>query len=366
MTKGTVVAWHIQEGQRVQKGQTIAEIETDKIVYKIEAPEEGVLLKMLSEVGQTYPVGRTIAIIGAEGEEIVVSEQPDKAPISPSARRVARELGVDLAGLTGTGQDGWIVKEDVLRAAEKSKDSADLDDLDEKTGAGRLVPLSAAQWTVASHTQASAQTIPHVTLQVTADAGALLQARDAHRDAVMASGVKLKYINWTNDLLIYLVSRAMAKDGTFNCRFEDGAIRYFDEVHIGLAIALRDGLVVPVIHNADRSSLMEIARQRASLVQKARSGSLEANDVTGGTFTITNLGMYPVDHFQAIINAPQAAILSIGRTRQEPVVADGAIVARDVIGLGFTFDHRVGNGAEAGKFLALLVKRLTKPGIGQE
>lgn len=360
MTEATMMAWHVEEGQAVQKGQIIAEIETDKIAFEVEAPADGVLLKVFSQIGQKYKVGKTIAVIGAEGEPIVVPEQPGKAPVSPSARRLARELGVDVAGLEGTGPDGRIVKEDVIRAAEgTTADTA-------KTVAGRLEPLNATQQTVASRTQASAQTIPHVTLQATIDAGELMRARDIHRAAMKESGVKLKYINWTNDLLIHLVGRALAKDGTFNAWYEDGAIRYFDEVHIGLAIALPDGLIVPVIHNADRLSVMEIAQRRSELTAKAQARKLTADDIEGGTFSITNLGAYPVDHFSAIINAPQAAILSVGRVRQEPVVSDGAIVVRDVIGLGLTFDHRVANGAEAGKFLALLVKTLTRPGLGDQ
>ena len=319
MTEATMMAWHVEEGQAVQKGQIIAEIETDKIAFEVEAPADGVLLKVFSQIGQKYKVGKTIAVIGAEGEPIVVPEQPGKAPVSPSARRLARELGVDVAGLEGTGPDGRIVKEDVIRAAEgTTADTA-------KTVAGRLEPLNATQQTVASRTQASAQTIPHVTLQATIDAGELMRARDIHRAAMKESGVKLKYINWTNDLLIHLVGRALAKDGTFNAWYEDGAIRYFDEVHIGLAIALPDGLIVPVIHNADRLSVMEIAQRRSELTAKAQARKLTADDIEGGTFSITNLGAYPVDHFSAIINAPQAAILSVGRVRQEPVVSDGAI-----------------------------------------
>ena len=163
---------------------------------------------------------------------------------------------------------------------------------------------------------------------------------------------------------MFILSRALAEDGTLNASFTDGAIRRFDEVHINLAVALENGLVVPVILNADKLSLIEIACQRAALVDKARSRGLDPADMAGGTFTITNLGMYPVDSFAAIINPPQAAILSVGQIRRTPVVAeDGSIVSGQVVGLSLTFDHRAADGAAAAQFLSLLIDKLTDPAI---
>jgi len=388
MTEGTVAEWRVEQGQPVRKGQVIVDIESEKIVYEIEAPVDGVLLKILVEAEQVCPVGQPIALIGAEGEQPVVplaspaaespvsleqsvaSTKPPKigpgsqpgrgreVRSSPSARRLARELGIDLAGVIGTGPDGRIVKEDVLQAPGKQPLDA------EEKSPGRLVPLTALRKTIASRMQDSAQTIPHVTLHVTADARGLIRARAAHRAAVSSAGVKITYANWTNDLLIFLVSRALAENGTLNSSFEEGAIRYYDHVHMGLAVALEQGVVVPVIRNADRLTLIEIAQKRSELMAKARARKLKGSDVSGGTFTITNLGMYPIDSFDPIINPPQAAILSVGRFRQEPAVEKSSIVARDVVGLGLTFDHRVADGAEAGKFLASLIKTLENPVLG--
>ena len=294
MTEGTVVLWHAEEGQCVHKGQVIAEVETEKIVYEIEAPQDGVLLKVLVPTQLSCDVGKPIAMIGAKGEQPVVpvveasvpaeasrmrrsdgetggagsSGKVKEGSTSPSARRVARELGVDLTTVVGTGPGGRVVKEDVLHAAAGGKKQA-LDAIPSK-----VVPLTATRRTIVSRMQVSAQTIPHVTLQFTADARALVRARAAHRDAVLAAGVELSYINWTNDLLIFVLSRALATDGALNASFEDEAIRYYQDVHVGLALALGEGLVVPVIHHADQLSLIEIAQRRSELTAKARARKL--------------------------------------------------------------------------------------------
>ncbi len=379
---GTVVAWHVREGERVGKDQLLAEVETEKIISEVRSPQDGLVLRLVVPAGGLCAIGAPIALIGEAGESTAPDERrglsPPVEPVpgrepprrdrpggssrnqrgpspgevsSPAARRLARELGVDLTQVTGTGPGGRVTSDDVRRAAAHKPS--------EPPTAGRLVPLSPTRRAIAARLQASVRDVPQVTLFATADARGLVRARAEYGPKVEAPGVRLAY----DDVLVAVVARALIEDGTLHASFEPDGIRYHDRAHIGVAVAVDDGVLVPVIPDADRLTLAEIAGRRSALADRARARRLEPADVQGGTFTITNLGMYPVDAFGAIINPPQAAILSVGRIRPEPVAVDGQVVVRDVVGLGLTFDHRVADGAAAARFLDLLIRRLENPAV---
>src|SRR5438105_5384293 len=315
---GTLVAWRKKEGQQVVRGETLLEIETDKAVMEIEAPGDGVLVGVKVHEGAVVPVGQTIAWIVAPGEAIPAEAVPSTtttptatapvqaapntthqpvasvAKISPKARRLAREHGVDIRNLRGSGSAGEIVAADVLSdAVQNTSPGVDVELL---TSVGRLM---------AERTTQSWTTVPHFFLVREIDASAILAARQQLGPAIETiNGVKLNH----TDLLIALVARVLAKHPRLNSSWSDGSIRLNPEINIGVAMAVDGGAVAAVIHKADRTKLGEIAVQRRDLTERARAGRLRPSDISGATFTISNLGMYNVDAFSAIINPPQAAI----------------------------------------------------------
>ena len=360
---GTLVAWRKKEGEQVAKGETLLEIETDKAVMEIEAPGDGVLVGVKVHEGAVVPVGQTIAWIVAPGEalppEAVLSNtttptattraraeasvpntthQPvaSVAKISPKARRLVREREVDIRNLRGSGPAGEIVAADVLSDAVPST-SAGVDA--ELTSVGRLM---------AERTTQSWTTVPHFFLVREIDASAILAARQQLGPAIETiNGVKLNH----TDLLIALVARVLAKHPRLNSSWSDGSIRLNPEINIGVAMAVDGGAVAAVIHKADRTKLGEIAVQRRDLTERARAGRLRPSDISGATFTISNLGMYNVDAFSAIINPPQAAILAVGRIADRVVPVNRQPGIRPIMIVTLSCDHRVTDGAKAATFL---------------
>ena len=358
---GTLVAWRKKEGEQVAKGETLLEIETDKAVMEIEAPGDGVLVGVKVHEGAVVPVGQTIAWIVAPGEAIPADAVPSTtttptatapvqaapntthqpvasvAKISPKARRLARERGVDIRNLRGSGPAGEIVAADVLSDAVPST-SAGVD-VELLTSVGRLM---------AERTTQSWTTVPHFFLVREIDASAILAARQQLGPAIETiNGVKLNH----TDLLIALVARVLAKHPRLNSSWSDGSIRLNPEINIGVAMAVDGGAVAAVIHKADRIKLGEIAVQRRDLTERARAGRLRPSDISGATFTISNLGMYNVDAFSAIINPPQAAILAVGRIADRVVPVNRQPGIRPIMIVTLSCDHRVTDGAKAATFL---------------
>jgi len=358
---GTLVAWRKKEGQQVVRGETLLEIETDKAVMEIEAPGDGVLVGVKVHEGAVVPVGQTIAWIVAPGEAIPAEAVPSTtttptatapvqaapntthqpvasvAKISPKARRLARERGVDIRNLRGSGPAGEIVAADVLSDAVPST-SAGVD-VELLTSVGRLM---------AERTTQSWTTVPHFFLVREIDASAILAARQQLGPAIETiNGVKLNH----TDLLIALVARVLAKHPRLNSSWSDGSIRLNPEINIGIAMAVDGGAVAAVIHKADRTKLGEIAVQRRDLTERARAGRLRPSDISGATFTISNLGMYNVDAFSAIINPPQAAILAVGRIADRVVPVNRQPGIRPIMIVTLSCDHRVTDGAKAATFL---------------
>ena len=377
---GKLISWLKKEGETVAKGEPLLEVETDKAVMEIESPGDGVLAGVKVQAGTEVPVGQTIAWIVRPGEappadevattsgrkstlvatptatlsSSTVSAVPvaQTAKISPKARRLASERGVDLAHVHGSGPGGEILASDILGAAE-SKTSAPAATTDTGSPIARLM---------AERTTQSWTTIPHFFVVREVDAGALNEARQRYAPVVEKErGVKLTH----SDLLVALVARVLQKHARMNSSWTSAGARANADINIGLAMAVDDGVVAPVIPNADKAALAEIAVQRRDLAERARGGKLRPSDLTGGTFTISNLGMFGVDAFTAIIIPPQAAILAVGaitdRVVPVGVGAEARPGVRPMITLTLSSDHRVVDGARAAEFMRDLAEAIRDP-----
>ncbi|PWU08920.1 MAG: hypothetical protein C5B51_07030 [Terriglobia bacterium] len=367
---GKILSWIKNEGDSITKGEPIVEIETDKITFEVEAPGDGVLAGIRSHAGEDVPVGQTIAWIVAPGEAppaeaetaapaartmtatvAPVAEAPKARPaatapepatkVSPKAKRLAKELGVDLSRVRGTGPDGAITSEDVEAAAKAPAPAPQ-----ESTA------LSAIARLMAERTAQSWTTAPHFFLTRELDAGALVDARERLGKAAVTH----------TDLLVALVARVLLKHPKMNASWTGSGIQLHPQVNISVAMAVTDGVVGAVIPNAATASIQDIAALRKELTERARSGHLRPQDVTGGTFTISNLGMYGIDAFTAIITPPQAAILAVGRIADRVVPVDGKPGIRPMLTMTLSSDHRVVDGAQAALFLNDLAEAIREPG----
>jgi pyruvate dehydrogenase E2 component (dihydrolipoamide acetyltransferase) len=375
---GKLLAWRKKEGDRVTKGEPLLEIETDKAVVEVEALGDGVLGGITAHEGAVIPVGQTIAWILSPGEEPPAqtapaapgaratsapsaaerhstpaaegSKQPaaTNARISPKARRLAKEHSIAIGELHGPGPDGTITTEDVQALVDDQKSSA--------TPAGEA--LSQIARLMAERTTRSWTSVPHFFVARDIDAGALQEAQRGLSPAIeKAHNARLTF----TDLLIALVARALAKHPRMNSSWTGGAIRPNADVNISVAMAVKEGVVGAVIHKTDVLDLGEISVQRRDLTERARAGRLRPTDVAGGTFTISNLGMYKVDAFTAIIMPPQAAILAVGAVSDRVVAVNGQPVVRPMMTLTLSTDHRVADGARAAEFLNELAEMIRQP-----
>jgi pyruvate dehydrogenase E2 component (dihydrolipoamide acetyltransferase) len=373
---GKLISWLKKEGESVAKGEPLLEIETDKAVMEIESPGDGVLAGVKVQAGTEVPVGRTIAWIVGPGEippadEVATTSgrkttaaMPSTATatsalspahssthsvrISPKARRLASERGVNLADVRGSGAGGEILASDLLTAAE-SNAAAAAAEIDSGSAVSRLM---------AERTTQSWTTVPHFFVVREVDAGALNEARQKLVSQIERSrNVKLTH----TDLLVALVAHVLQKHPRMNASWSRTAARDNAGINIGIAMAVDDGVVAPVIRTADKIELGEIAVQRRDLAERARSGKLRPTDLASGTFTISNLGMFGVDAFTAIIIPPQAAILAIGRIADRVVAVDGLPGVRPMMTLTLSSDHRVVDGARAAEFLRDLATAIGNP-----
>jgi pyruvate dehydrogenase E2 component (dihydrolipoamide acetyltransferase) len=340
---GRVLRWFSAEGDAVSKGQPLIEIETDKVVVELEAPADGTLSAVRAHAGDDAPVGSVIALILAPGEARpqAPAPEPRRAPASPVARRMAREAGIDLDSLAERlGRP--VQARDVQNMAE---DGAATDSPDSVSSLWR---------TMADRTMTSWTTTPHFMLQREVNASSILSWQRGARERL---GVRVT----VTDLLVRATADALRRHPAFTRSWVDGGLTTHPEIGVGLAVALDDGLVVPVIHDPDTRRLADIARRRADMVARAREGRLEPADVQGGTFTISNLGMYGVDAFAAIINAPQAAILAVGRIADRVLPLGAVPTVQPALTLTLSCDHRVVDGARAAAFLQTLAETLEEP-----
>lgn len=376
---GKLLAWRKQEGDRVSKGEPLLEIETDKAVVEVEAPADGILTAIKAAEGADIPVGQTIAWIVAPGEappaesaaatpvarasSHAKTQTSHAAPtggslqtsssgakISPKARRLAKELGVDLASVRGSGPGGEILASDVQAAASPSASS-------EKKSGNLEVPSSLGR-IMAERTTQSWTTVPHFFVSREIEASGL----NKYRDHVAAEVERSHQIRITHtDLLVALVARVLLKHPRLNASWSDEGIRQHGHVNMGIAIAVSDGVVAAVIPNAHRASLADTSAQRREVAERARAGKLRPADIADATFTISNLGMYQVDQFSAIITPPQAAILAVGAIADRVVAVHGQPAVRPMITVTLSCDHRVADGARAAQFLADLAEAMQEP-----
>ena len=379
---GKLVSWRKKEGEAVAKGETLMEVETDKAVVEVEAQADGFLAGVNAKDGEVIAVGTTIAWIVAKGEAPPHGDstltatskantnakiaQPEKAKaaspgdvvsrgkpkISPKARRIAGELNVDLNNVRGSGQDGEILLSDVEAAANARATpevpSTDQAKLEAFTTIGRLV---------AERTTQSWTTVPHFFLVREVEASALLSARENLLSSKVSSAAKIT----TTDLLTAIVSRVLMRHPRMNASYSPDGIRLHPRVNMGIAIAVNDGVIAAVIPNAHTASIAVIAAQRHDLVERAKAGKSRAQDLIDATFTISNLGMFGIDSFTAIIPPSQVGILAVGAIADRLVALDGKPSVRSMMTLTLSCDHRVVDGARGALFLADLADAISKP-----
>ncbi len=378
MKEGIVGKWFKQEGDAVKQGEALLEIMTDKITNKVDAPADGILLKIVADKKAKLPIGGLIGIIGQAGEDIgdllkaaaapsgakaavpaaaAVKARPaavsvaagGRVKISPNARKLAEENGIDYTLIAGTGPEGRITREDVEQfMSQAPADERPVREVIAYEGMRRAIGDNMANsWAVA----------PKVTHHVSVDLSALQALR-----ATLNSDVKDTEKISVTDILVKAVARALERHPRINATLCGEEIKVLSEINIGVAIALPEGLVVPVVKQANGKALAEVSKEIKDFAKRAKKNKLEPDEMNGGTFTVTNLGGYgSVDYFTPIINQPESAILGVGRTVETPVVVGGQIVIRPMLALSLAFDHRVIDGAPAAEFLSTLLKLIAQP-----
>jgi len=386
MESGTIEKWHKKEGDKVEQGDILFEVMTDKVSLEVEAYNSGILRKIVRGEDEEVPVTEIVAYIGEEAEEIpseaekvapkkeqVVEKREEKVKettgskekrvsISPLARKIAESKNIDISRITGSGPGGRIVKEDVLafsKAAESAPKTAPA------TPKGKIAvksstPLKGMRKVIAERMSYSKANIPHIVLNAVADATTLVNLRERIKDKISSVyDVKITY----TDFLLKACGTALRENIEVNSSFQNENYIIYDNVNIGLAMSVSEGLIVPNIYDCDKLSLIEIARERIKLVEKAKKGELNLEEIANGTFTLTNLGMFGIRSFSAIINPPQAVILAVGEIYTTPVVVNGKIEAGSALELSLACDHRIVDGTVGAKFLQRVVEFIENPEI---
>ena len=380
MEEGLISKWLKREGDKISEGEGLCEVETEKTTDEIQAPASGTLLKCLHKEGTAVPVNALIAVIGSPGEDIssipvsaeptvatgpqpvplekaqqgrvspTISEAPEpsleRIRISPSARRLARERGIDVTKIKGTGPGGRIVSEDVLAFSGKPEAGPPAEEY-------KSVPLTGHRKVIADRLSLSARTAVHVPITMEIDMTPAAKLKSEKEK----TGLQVSY----NDFIIKATAMALREFPAVNTMLLGQELRTITEVNVGFAVVSGDDLLVPVIRNADRLSLEDISRNAKTLAERARSGSLTTREMSGGTFTVSNLGMYDVDLFAPVINPPETAILGVGRIVPKLVVLGENTAIRHMMTLTLVFDHRVIDGVRAAKFLQRVKQLLETP-----
>jgi len=394
MRRGKVVKWHKREGDFVKKGETLFEVETDKVNVEVESLVSGFVRKILLEEGIQVPTATPIAIISDSMDEDISSvieasslvsvspgeEEPEEMELgisksarlkerkivkaSPLARRIAEQEGIDIQTIEGTGPGGRITKQDVERAIDKRSQTpvgeteAEAEyEIQPEIEGYEDIELTKIRRVIAQRLQKSKVTAPHFYVDVTADATAITRLKEDFEKRSEKPADKTTF----NDIIVKIVSQSLKEFPIVNSSFLEDRIRVHGAINIGVAVAVDDGLVVPVVRNADQKSISQISHEVMELARKARNKKLLPDEYRGGTFTITNLGMYGVEGFHAIINPPESGILAVSAIIQKPVVADEEITIRPCVKLSLSVDHRVVDGSVAAQFLARIKELVEDP-----
>lgn len=395
MEEGRLVEWKKNEGDPVRIGDVIAEVETDKAVMELVARAEGVLLKQLVPAGATVAVAKLVGIVGQPGEDISAltggapapvaapkpaaavpvpsgpAATPSPAPLpsspaappqggrtkaSPLAKKVARERGLDLGAIAGSGPEGRIVLRDLDKAAPVAAAAFAAP----AGGSYNDVPLTQIRKTIARRLAQSIGPVPTFYLTTEVDMDRTWEAREALNAAGQRGSGEASKISF-NDIIMKATAAALKAHPACNAWWQDDRIRYWNEVHLSVAVAVEDGLITPVVRNADRKSLREISAEVKELAGRAKERRLKPEEYTGGTFSVSNLGMFDIDQFTAIINPPEAGILAVGSIVEQAVVKQGAVVPGRRLRLTMSCDHRVIDGATGAAFLRTLKGMLENP-----
>lgn len=405
MTEGTLARWLVKEGDSVKSGDVIAEIETDKATMEVEALDDGVVAKLaVAEGTQNVAVNAVIAVLAEDGESVddalaavaavpaaapstppqtdaptaapaaatrpvqpavtpVLTARSDRVFASPLARRIAADAGLELARLSGTGPHGRIIRADVEEAlASEASGAAVQPAAVSRTASAavpaeeRFVPHNAMRRVIADRLQQSKQTAPHFYLSVDCEIDNLLAARKSLNEAA-EGGVKIS----VNDMVVKAAAAALMAEPDVNGYFEAEGCRYFSTADICVAVAVDGGLVTPVIHDVQNLGLADISRKTSDLASRARAGTLDPSEYAGGSFTISNLGMFGIREFAAVINPPQSAILAVGAGEQRPVVKNGELAVATVMTVTLSADHRIVDGALGAKWLQAFKRAIEQP-----
>lgn len=403
MTEGVIVEWRKKEGDPVKKGDILFVLETEKVTYEVEAPEDGTLGRILVKEQQTVPVGAVVATLLKPGESAdtvktaapaattredraapapapaaaapaapvpAAAPQGGRTKATPLARKLASELGIDLSGVTGSGPGGRILREDVeaARAAGLGRSAAGYPvatpapsappDVTAAAGGERLMPLTGMRRTIARRMLQSKLEAAQAYMGSTVDATKLREYREALLPVVERKhGVRLT----VTDLMMKIAGAALREHPVVNTRWTDQGVLYLPEVHMGMAMALDEGLIVPVIRNINAKSLGQIALERTTCIRKGRTNSFLPDDIQGSTFTLSSMGMFGIEQFTAILNQPENAILGVAAILDKPVAVNGRVVIRPMMNITLTYDHRTIDGAEAGKFMRTLKAFIEDP-----
>ncbi|MED4082309.1 dihydrolipoamide acetyltransferase family protein [Halalkalibacterium halodurans] len=392
MKEGTISVWNKKEGEMVAKGEAIVSIQSEKIETEIEAPADGTLLKVVVQEDQSVPPGTVIGYIGEPNEQLDQSKSLEKQQAdshaekategavfdvekpsskgatvssSPVARKMALKAGINLENIVGTGPGGRITKADVEKAiaeqrvepSEAKRSNSDVTEKGMQDGA-KITPASAMRQVIATRMHGSLMQSAQLTMNMKADVTDLMALREEVNHTVQTRyGMKLT----VTDFIARAVVLALQEHSNMNSAYIDEHIVTYEYVHLGMAVSLTQGLVVPVVQHAEALSVVELSKQIKSLSEQARTGKLQSDQLTGSTFTVTNLGAYGVDHFTPILNPPEAGILGVGVATDAPVFQGGDWQTRTMLPLSLTFDHRIVDGAPAAEFLQTIKQFLEKP-----
>jgi pyruvate dehydrogenase E2 component (dihydrolipoamide acetyltransferase) len=375
MTEGKIVEWKKKEGERVEKGEILFVFETEKVAFEVEAPQSGFLAKILAQVDEIIPIGGVVGLlIEKEGEEVEVTpkkpdvihediekrvlevrpDRTDRIRATPMAKKIAKERGLDLKNVVGSGIGGRIKREDVEATLDQKSSEQVLPQIAE----GKLVKISGMRRIIAQKMLASKVETAQTYMTTSVDTSKILESREKLTPIIeKMAGVHLTI----TDILMKVTASAIMLHPIINTRWTPEGIIWFDAIHMGMAMALEEGLIVPVIWDIGKKSLSETAKARAALIEKGKVGRLTPDEMRGSTFTLSSLGMFGLEEFTAIINQPESAILAVGAILDKPVVINKEVVIRPMMKLTLSYDHRVIDGAKAAQFMKTLRELMEEP-----